>query len=906
MNRPIEIALVSLSALALAFVGTAPLSAQALPVGNQLPGPSGCDDCNVAVSLTGVFPEGVRLGATTYTQMYIGSNGYVTFGHGNSGYSPTGIAGYSQGPIIAPQFDDLDPSKGGDIYYNQDAGAGHVVATWQGVAPYSSPVSGSGENTFQVILRTISGDPTDFQIEIRYIALNWARSGNIGGWPTAGWSVGDQLIYAELPESGQSTFRNLQSGSNVGSPGIYRWDVIGGIVQGPPIVGSTSAASSIGATAANSGGSIASDGGYAITARGVAYGTKSHPTVAQDTVHSASSEVSFSAEMTGLAAGTTYYVRAFATNALGTGYGPQVSFTTLSIVPPSVTTLEADSVAPTSAQTEGSVTNDGGAPVTQRGVAYGTDPNPGIAGATVTAGSGVGGFAAALSDLTPNTTYYVRAYATNSAGTGYGAQDSFTTPKIPQTIAFPELAPRSYGDAVFALSAEASSALPVSYLSSNLEVATVSDGVVTIVGAGSAVITASQGGNDWYYPAPEAERTLMVSPKAIEGTVTVQPVKVYDDGTGAVVTGRGLVGIETEDLGQVSLVGGEANYADRAVGAAKVVRLTGATLAGARAQHYRLVQVIETLAQIVPGSPDHLTIEGPTGVVAGAISDTLIVTVRDAFGNPTVLEEGSVTLTLSTDTEPASAVFGPAPERTLRSGDGSLTFTYSNQKSGGQPHKIRAVQSEGVGLPGAWAAEHSIAVLGGGVHSFRFEAVGGGAIGAQPVDESWTIRISAVDALGNVAKDFHGTVVLSADGPLLTGGGTTAVFEAGVLTHEVGFATPGTFTITVAAEGPTTGASAPIEVRAPAPRLAIVIETDNPTPALGSVVNIDVVVTNVGPRRAHNVEVRSPIEGQNRLEAEAVTVDRGTVPGAGALWTIGQLEPGESATMRIRARVLVP
>ena len=135
MNRTHAFTLVALCTLGLSFVEVAPLAGQLLPVGSQLPGPSGCDDCNVAVSLTDVFPSGVRFGTVTYTQMYIGSNGYVTFGHGNSGYSPTGIAGYSLGPIIAPQFDDLDPSKGGSVYYGQDTNAGHVVATWQGVAP---------------------------------------------------------------------------------------------------------------------------------------------------------------------------------------------------------------------------------------------------------------------------------------------------------------------------------------------------------------------------------------------------------------------------------------------------------------------------------------------------------------------------------------------------------------------------------------------------------------------------------------------------------------------------------------------------------------------------------------------------------------------------------------------------
>jgi len=75
----------------------------------------------------------------------------------------------------------------------------------------------------------------------------------------------------------------------------------------------------------------------------------------------------------------------------------------------------------------GNVTSSGGAAVTARGIAYGTSQNPTIAGSTVAAGSGTGSFTANMTGLQPGTTYYVRAYATNSAGTAYGAQVSFTT-----------------------------------------------------------------------------------------------------------------------------------------------------------------------------------------------------------------------------------------------------------------------------------------------------------------------------------------------------------------------------------------------------------------------------------------------------------------------------------------------
>jgi hypothetical protein len=76
----------------------------------------------------------------------------------------------------------------------------------------------------------------------------------------------------------------------------------------------------------------------------------------------------------------------------------------------------------------GNITSDGGASITARGVVWSTAQNPTIALSTKTSnGTGVGNFVSNISGLTPNTTYYVRAYATNSMGTAYGNEITFTT-----------------------------------------------------------------------------------------------------------------------------------------------------------------------------------------------------------------------------------------------------------------------------------------------------------------------------------------------------------------------------------------------------------------------------------------------------------------------------------------------
>lgn len=92
-----------------------------------------------------------------------------------------------------------------------------------------------------------------------------------------------------------------------------------------------------------------------------------------------------------------------------------------------LTTIPIGNITDISAITGGNITNDGGTPVTQKGVVWSTSPNPTTANNSTTNGSGTGSFTSNLTSLTASTTYYVRAYATNSAGTAYGNEVSFTT-----------------------------------------------------------------------------------------------------------------------------------------------------------------------------------------------------------------------------------------------------------------------------------------------------------------------------------------------------------------------------------------------------------------------------------------------------------------------------------------------
>lgn len=197
-----------------------------------------------------------------------------------------------------------------------------------------------------------------------------------------------------------------------------------------PVVTTNSAATGITSSSAVLGGNVTSNGGSAVTARGICYATTQNPTTASSKVVSGSGNGEFSATLTSLVANTTYYARAYATNSYGTGYGAEVSFITSQMLAPTVATSSAISITAISAVLGGNVTNDGNSAVTENGICYSTTENPITANTKVVIGSGTGSFSKTVEGLKEGTTYYVRAYAINSIGTSYGTQISFTTTQL--------------------------------------------------------------------------------------------------------------------------------------------------------------------------------------------------------------------------------------------------------------------------------------------------------------------------------------------------------------------------------------------------------------------------------------------------------------------------------------------
>ena len=195
----------------------------------------------------------------------------------------------------------------------------------------------------------------------------------------------------------------------------------------------TASVSSITQTTAICGGNVTDDGGNTVSARGVCWSTNQNPTISNSHTTNGTGTGSFTSNLTGLNPSTTYYIKAYATSIAGTSYGEQKTFTTSNVNKPTVTTNDVTNIAPNSATCGGNVTNDGGAIVTDRGVCWSTSQNPTIEGNHSSGGAGTGSFSVNLTGLTTNTTYYVRAYATNSVGTSYGTQKSFI-PKAPAPV----------------------------------------------------------------------------------------------------------------------------------------------------------------------------------------------------------------------------------------------------------------------------------------------------------------------------------------------------------------------------------------------------------------------------------------------------------------------------------------
>jgi hypothetical protein len=199
---------------------------------------------------------------------------------------------------------------------------------------------------------------------------------------------------------------------------------------GKPIVTLNSLSSINSSSSFTSNSEVLSNGNLSLVNKGICYSSStSTPTISSNVIYNNSSLNSYTTTVNSLYYGTTYYVRAFASNDIGTSYS-----STMSVVPIGIPSISTNSVSYTNGNT---FANSGGtniiingSSIIDKGVCYSTSPNPTINNSKVSASpqTGSSSFSVSLSGLNNNfITYYARAYATNSAGTGYGNQVQFQT-----------------------------------------------------------------------------------------------------------------------------------------------------------------------------------------------------------------------------------------------------------------------------------------------------------------------------------------------------------------------------------------------------------------------------------------------------------------------------------------------
>jgi hypothetical protein len=188
------------------------------------------------IDVTSVFESGLNFFGTNYTGFYINNNGNITFGSGLSTFTPFAINGNTAQPIIAPFFTDIDTRAGAVtaspngtstgsnlLYYDLDPVGNAVTVSWDDVGEFSN---GIVPNAFQ--LRLVDTGSSNFSIEFRYEDIQWARDAR------AGYSAGNGTNFFELPESGTNAVLNLETLSNIGEAGVYKFAVVNGIPTRPP------------------------------------------------------------------------------------------------------------------------------------------------------------------------------------------------------------------------------------------------------------------------------------------------------------------------------------------------------------------------------------------------------------------------------------------------------------------------------------------------------------------------------------------------------------------------------------------------------------------------------------------------------------------------------------------------
>lgn len=179
---------------------------------------------------------------------------------------------------------------------------------------------------------------------------------------------------------------------------------------------------------------VTASGSKTVLERGIVWSTQPQPVIADNRTTELAGMGSFSASLNRLPAGTIIYCRAYGRSRSGTGYGETRTFATQPAVAPTVTTTTASKITGESAVAGGSITDDGGVTPTAAGICWNTTGSPTLSDTKTNDKAVEGTFVSEMRNLNPETRYFYRAYATNSAGTAYGETQSFVTGMLAKPV----------------------------------------------------------------------------------------------------------------------------------------------------------------------------------------------------------------------------------------------------------------------------------------------------------------------------------------------------------------------------------------------------------------------------------------------------------------------------------------
>lgn len=231
------------------------------------------------------------------------------------------------------------------------------------------------------------------------------------------------------------TLKILRAVSSLGFLAISLATIIGCKEAGLPVL-MTMSASEIKASSALLSGQIISDGGAEITSKGICWGPGPGPDITGSKKVAGSGTGNFTCILTGLNPNTLYYFRAFATNSEGIAYGEEEQFRTLTGSKPEVETVY---VTPGYFAISAGVkiTNDGGLPITEKGICLSTMENPTITDKKYSYDAKYPYdthvyYMCYADQLNPKTSYHIRAFAINTYGISYGDDETVTTWAVPE------------------------------------------------------------------------------------------------------------------------------------------------------------------------------------------------------------------------------------------------------------------------------------------------------------------------------------------------------------------------------------------------------------------------------------------------------------------------------------------